>query len=62
MDRACSKVFMRDIDQNQTQPNNTNSKYRALQGNNVATNEAIPNGEAQIKHPLSTYRDDEKSS
>ena len=50
MDRACSKVFMRDIDQNQTQPNNTNNKYRALQGNNVATNEAIPNGEAQIKH------------
>ena len=52
---------MRDIDQNQTQPNNTNSKYRALQGNNVATNEAIPNGEAQIKHRLSTYTDDEKS-
>ena len=52
---------MRDIDQNQTQPNNTNSKYRALQGNNVATNEAIPNGEAQIKHRFSTYADDEKS-
>ena len=46
---------------NQTQPKNTNSKYRALQGNNVATNEAIPNGEAQIKHRLSTYTDDEKS-
>ena len=51
---------MGNIDQNQLQPINTNNEFRALQGNNIARNEAIPNGEAQTKHPLSTYTDDEK--
>ena len=51
---------MGNIDQNQFQPINTNNEFRALQGNNIARNEAIPNGEAQTKHPLSTYTDDEK--
>ena len=60
MTRACSKAFMRDIDQNQFQPNNTIKKHKALQGNNLARNEAIPNGEKLIKHPLSTYKDDTK--
>ena len=51
---------MRDIDQNQFQPNNTIKKHKALQGNNLARNEAIPNGEKLIKHPLSTYKDGTK--
>ena len=51
---------MGNIDQNQFQPISTNNEHKALQGNNVARNEAIPNGEAQTKHPLSTYADDEK--
>ena len=46
--------------QHQFQPTNTNNKHRALQGNNIARNEAIANGEAQTKHPLSTYTGDEK--
>ena len=50
---------MGNIDQNQFQPNNINNEHGALQGNNIARNEAIPNGEAQTKHPLSTYTDDE---
>ena len=48
---------MGNIDQNQFQPINANNEFRALQGNSIARNEAIPNGEAQIKHPLSTYTD-----
>ena len=60
MTRAYSKPFMGNIDQNQFQPIKTNNEFRALQGNNIARNEAIPNGEAQTKHPLSTYTDDEK--
>ena len=51
---------MGNIDQNQFQPNNINDKYGALQGNKTARNEAIPNGEAETKHPFSTYTDDEK--
>ena len=47
--------------QNQFQPIHTNNELRALQGNNVARNEAIPNAETQTKHSLSTYADDEKS-
>ena len=43
---------MGNIDQNQFQPNNINNEHGALQGNNIARNEAIPNGEAQTKHPL----------
>ena len=42
---------MGDIDQNQFQPNNnTNNEIRALQGDNVARIEAVPNGEAQPRH------------
>ena len=52
---------MGNIDQNQFQPIHTNNELRALQGNNVARNEAIPNAETQTKHSLSTYADDEKS-
>ena len=51
---------MENIDQNQFQPINTNNEHGALQGNNIARNEAIPNGEAQTKHPLSNHTDDEK--
>ena len=52
---------MGDIDQNQFQPNNnTNNEIRALQGDNVARIEAVPNGEAQTRHHMSTYEDDEK--
>ena len=51
---------MGDIDQNQFQPNNTNYEHRALQENNVAGNEAVPNGEAQTRHHLSAYSDGEK--
>ena len=51
---------MENIDQNQFQPINTDNKFRALQGNNITRNEAIPNGEAQTKQPLSKYPDDEK--
>ena len=58
MTRAYLQTFMGDIDQNQLQPNN--NQLRALQGNNVATNQAVPNGEARIGHHLSTYTDDEK--
>ena len=50
---------MENIDQNQFQPINTNNKFRALQGKNIATIKAIPNAEAQTRHPLSTYTDDE---
>ena len=60
MTRAYSKAFMGNIDQNQLQPINTNNEFRALQGNNIARNEAIRNGEDQTKHPLSIYTDDEK--
>ena len=60
MTRAYSKTFMENIDQNQFQPINTNNEFRALQGNNIARNEAIPNGQAQTKHSLSTYTYDEK--
>ena len=49
-----------DIDQNKFQSNNTNNEHRALKANNVTRNEAIPNGETQTKHPLSTYTNDEK--
>ena len=39
----------------------TNQNQRALLGDNVATNiEAVPYGEAQVKHHLSTYSDKEK--
>ena len=51
---------MENIDQNQFQPINTNNKFRALQGKNIARIKTIPNGEAQTKHPLSTSTDDEK--
>ena len=51
---------MGNKDQNQFRPINTNNEFRALQGNNIARNEAIPNGEAQTKDPLSTYTDGEK--
>ena len=51
---------MGNIDQNQFQPINTNNEFRAFQGNNIARNEAIPNGEAQTKYPLSIYTDDKK--
>ena len=60
MRRAYSKTFMGNIDQNQFQPMKTNSELRALQGNNITRNEAIPNGESQTKLSLSTYTDDEK--
>ena len=36
------------------------NEHKVLQENNVARNEAIPNGEAQTKHSLSKYADDEK--
>ena len=52
---------MENIDQNQFQPINTNNEFRTLQGNNIARNEAISNGEAPTKHPLATYTDHEKS-
>ena len=55
-----SKTFMRSIDKNQFQPINTSNEFRALQGNNIPRKEAIPNGEAQTKQPLSTFTDDEK--
>ena len=51
---------MGNIDQNPFQPIHSNNELRALQGNNIARNEAIPNAETQTKHPLSTYADDEK--
>ena len=60
MTRTYSKTIMENIDQNQFQPINTDNKFRALQGNNITRNEAIPNGEAQTKQPLSKYPDDEK--
>ena len=49
---------MGNIDQNQFQPINTNNEFKALQGNNIARNETIPNREAQTKHPLPTYADE----
>ena len=49
---------MGHTDQNQFQQ--TNNQPRALQGNNVAINQAVPNGEARTRHHLSTYTDDEK--
>ena len=52
---------MGNIDQNQFKPINTNNEFRTLQGNNIARNKAIPNGEAQTRRPLSKYTDDEKS-
>ena len=55
---AYFQTFMGDIDQNQFQP--TNNQPRALQGNNVAINQAVPNGEARTRHHLSTYTDGEK--
>ena len=52
---------MGDIDQNQFQPNDTNNiEQEALQGDNVATTEAVPNVEAQTRHHLSTYTDDKR--
>ena len=51
---------MGNIDQNQFQPNNIINEHGALYGNNIARNEAIPNEEAQTKHPLSTYTGYEK--
>ena len=51
---------MEDLDNNQFQPN-INNNEGALQGDEVATvTEAVPNGEAQKKHHLSTYSDEEK--
>ena len=43
---------------NFNQPASTTN--RALQENNVARNEALPNGEAQTKQTLSTYTDGKK--
>ena len=60
MTLAYSKTFIENTDQNQFQPINTDNEFRALQGNNIAKNEAITNGEAQAKQPWSTYTDDEK--
>ena len=57
---AYSKKLMGDSDQPQFQADSTNNKHGALQGNNVARNEAIPNREAQTKHPLSTYKNEKK--
>ena len=54
------KTVKENIDQNKFQPINTNNEYEALQGNNIARNEAMLNGEAQIKHHLSKYTDDKK--
>ena len=51
---------MGNIHQNQLQPNNISNKHGILQRNNIARNEVIPNGETKTKHPLSTYKDDEK--
>ena len=52
---------MGDIDQNQFQPNdNDNIEQEALQGDNVATTEAVPNREAETRHHLATYTDDQK--
>ena len=51
-------MFMGNIDQNQFQPINTNNEFKALQGNNIARNETIPNREAQTKHPLLTYAEE----
>ena len=45
---------MGNTNQIQFQPKNNNKRHSALQGNNIAKNEAIPNGEAQIIHPLPT--------
>ena len=59
--RACSKTFMRDIDRNQLQPNNTNNKHRALQGNNAARNKAIQNRKAQTKHLTNTSTNTDKA-
>ena len=42
---------MENIDQNWFQPINADNEFRALQGNNIAKNEAITNGEAQAKQP-----------
>ena len=58
MTHAYFQTFMGDIDQNQFQP--TINQPRVLQGNNVAINQAVPNGEARTRHHLSTYTDDEK--
>ena len=54
------KTVKENIDQNKFQPINTNNECEALQGNNIARNEAMLNGEAQIKHHLSKYTDDKK--
>ena len=59
-DTCIFKNVYGDIDQNKFQSNNTNNEHRALKANNVARNEAIPNGETQTKRPLSTYTNDEK--
>ena len=60
MTHAYSKILIADIDQSYFQPNNTISKHKVLRENDVARNEAIPNGEAQIKHAFSKYTDDGK--
>ena len=52
---------MRDIDRNQLQPNNTNNKHRALQGNNAARNKAIQNRKAQTKHLTNTSTNTDKA-
>ena len=59
-DTCIFKNVYGDIDQNKFQSNNTNNEHRALKANNVARNEAIPNGETQTKRPLPTYTNDEK--
>ena len=48
---------MGNIDQNHFQPVNTNNEHGALQGNNIARNDAIPNGQDETNHSLSTYKD-----
>ena len=59
-DTCIFKNVYGDIDQNKFQSNNANNEHRALKANNVARNEAIPNGETQTKRPSSTYANDEK--
>ena len=60
MTRAYSKKFMGNIDQNHFQPINTNNEFSTFLGNNITRNEAIPPGETQTRHRLSSYTDDEK--
>ena len=57
-----SQLYMGDLDYNQFQPNNeTNNTKGALQRNNVARRDlAVSHEEAQRRHYLSEYTDDEK--